>query len=81
MGGGDAAQWLDLHGLASLLCLIPPRTTYQGTEPPTEGWALVHQLAIKKMPPQTRPQDSLKEAIPQRGSLFPHNSGLYQVDK
>ena len=49
------------HWLPSLVCLasflIQPRSTSLGTALPTVGWALLHQLAIKKMPqrPAHRP--------------------------
>ena len=40
--------------VASLVTsLMQLRTTWLGMVPPTLGWALLHQLAIKKMPLQT----------------------------
>ena len=59
----------------SATVLISPRHL------PRVGWALPHQLLIKKMPPQTRLGSMLTETVSQLRFPFLSDSGLYQVHK
>lgn len=68
--------------LACSLRLIPasfltqPRTTCSGVTPPKVGWAFLHQLTIKKIPPQMKLQANLTEAI----AALSWDSKLCQVE-
>ena len=45
----DIVYWLAFHGSCWATFLIQLRSTCLGLVPPTVGWTLHHQLAIKKM--------------------------------
>ena len=49
----NTAHWLVLSGMSWADLLVQRRISGFKTVPPTEGWALQHQLDIKKMPLKT----------------------------
>jgi len=60
--------------------LIQPSLICIGTVLPTVGKALSHQLSIKKMPPQTRPQARWMETLLHLCSFFPRVSNVQVRD-
>lgn len=60
-----------LSGACSISFLIQPRLSCLGMVLPMVGWAILQELAMEKMPPQTYPQASLMEATLQLRFLLP----------